>query len=273
VDIGLIAVDMDGTLLNPDKQISPEDAQALRDASAAGIALAICSGRMPEDISGYARQIGVPCWVCGCNGCRVLDAPFGNPVEQHAIAADAALACIDVLVARAMPVNAFVGPGLVVMRPRERSAMQEEWAGELERRGLAFVEFGEAALRAAAGRIQKMLVFEQPGAALLPALAEALRGLPGIAITSSWVDNLEIMPAGFHKGTALAALAGRLGIPRARVMAIGDQINDREMLAWAGCGVAMGNAVPEIRALCRHHTDSNALGGVGKAIRRLALPG
>ena len=100
-----------------------------------------------------------------------------------------------------------------------------------------------------------------------PALRALLGRWEDVYITSSGPDNLEILARGVDKGTGIAALARRLGIPMEEVMGIGDSDNDRGMLAAVGMPVVMGNAAPEIQALGRHITDTNENAGVAKAIR------
>ncbi|MCL2810497.1 MAG: Cof-type HAD-IIB family hydrolase [Clostridia bacterium] len=273
--IDLIAIDMDGTLLNPDSRISAKDAQALRDATQAGVTVAICSGRMPEDIDHHAAEAGLDCWVCGGNGCRVYDAPYGKLMEEHKLDTQSALACIELLEqyeGRGLVLHAGVGPDVALSRVPE-DEWYTQWLEKRERRGRSPVRFGMAALReAAALGIHNMLISfegddENNGA--LNEAAARFRTLPGVYITSSWEYNFEVLPTGVNKGTALAKLAARLGIPRERVMAIGDQENDREMLLWAGYGVAMGNATPEIKAISRFVTSDNAHYGVAEAVRRV----
>jgi Cof subfamily protein (haloacid dehalogenase superfamily) len=276
MQIALIAVDMDGTLLNPESKISDKNAQALRRAAQAGVALAICSGRMPEDIDHHVAKIGLDCWVCGANGCRVYDAPYGRLVEEHTLNTGLALTCIELLEAydaRGLVIHLGIGPDITLSRiPADE--WYTEWLQKREKRGRPPVRFGAAAMREAAeAGIHNMLVaFE--GESDCGALAEAaalLGALPGVDITRSYEDNFEILPAGINKGTALAKLAARLGVPRERVMAIGDQENDREMLLWAGCGVAMGTATPRIKEISRFVTSDNARDGVAEAVRRWAL--
>ena len=274
--IGLIAVDMDGTLFNPETKISEENAQALRDAIQRGIKVAICSGRMPEDIDHYAVAAGLDCWICGGNGCRIHDAPYGNLVEEHLLDAKTARACVGLLErydARGLVVHAAAGTDLILS-----SIPEDEWYADWLRRrasrGRPPILSGWAALREAAERgiLYKMLVtfeLEEDDGALAEAVAQ-LRALPGVDITSSWENNFEVMPAGINKGTALAKLAARLGVPQGSVMAIGDQENDREMLLWAGYGIAMGNATPQIKAISRFVTSDNARHGVAEAVRRWA---
>ena len=269
--IRMIAVDMDGTLLSPSSTISPRNLRAMRRAAEAGITLAVCSGRAAQDISRFAREGDFPCYVSGCNGGEVLAAPFGPLLERFVFDAQTGLACIDTLRAEQIAANGFVPGGLVVMPPPYPLPMQETWTQECIRRGLDALEMGEEALREAvrAGRLIKLIAFEQPGHHRLARLQALLEVIPGVSVTSSWADNLEVMPDGISKGASLRRLAERLGIAREQVMAIGDQENDRSMLAWAGCPVAMGNAVPAIQALCGRVTASNAEDGVAQAIEAL----
>ena len=74
--IRMIAVDMDGTLLDSSQQIPKENAQALIEAARAGIAVVICSGRMVEDVSRFARESDIPCMIASGNGARLLGAPL-----------------------------------------------------------------------------------------------------------------------------------------------------------------------------------------------------
>ncbi len=271
--IRLIAIDMDGTLLGSDNLISEENARALRDANEAGIEIAICTGRMVEEITGYAQRAGFSCWAAGCNGARVLD-PTGKLVIRHDLPDGSARQAAALLLASDLPFNAFYGSDMVLIHDEATSAMQQKWARETVERGEVRVHFGEAALEKALDEgLIKLLAFED---AVKPRLAEVgaqLDALAGIDVTSSWSDNREIMPEGITKGRALAEIAERLGIPREQVMAIGDHENDRSMLAWAGVSVAMGNATEGIRALCAHQTDPCDHSGVGRAVRRLALEG
>ena len=85
-------------------------------------------------------------------------------------------------------------------------------------------------------------------------------------MTSSLKGNREIMVVGADKANAAKILAARLGIPREQVLAIGDQRNDIELIAWAGIGVAMGNAVPELKALADWVTVTNDEDGLAHAL-------
>ena len=189
--------------------------------------------------------------------------------------ADTALVCIELLEGyegRGAVLHAGTGADVVLSRIPE-DAWYTEWLQRRERRGRSPVRFGAAALREAAKRgIHNILItFESEEDGALAEATARFRTLPGVDVTSSWKDNFEIMPAGINKGTALAKLAARLGVPREGVMALGDQENDREMLLWAGYGIAMGNATPQIKQISRFVTNDNARNGVAEAVRKWAL--
>jgi hypothetical protein len=90
--------------------------------------------------------------------------------------------------------------------------------------------------------------------------------LDEVVLTESEPEYLEFLPAQADKGTALAHLSSHLDIPQNQVMAIGDYLNDLSMVRWAGYGVAMGNAVSEVKAVANAITSINDEGGVGRAI-------
>ena len=82
---------------------------------------------------------------------------------------------------------------------------------------------------------------------------------------------LEIMPKGVDKGEALAKLAESLGIDQSETMAFGDQANDLSMIKWAGCGVAMGNAIDDLKDNSQYVTASNDDEGIAKALEKLVF--
>lgn len=82
---------------------------------------------------------------------------------------------------------------------------------------------------------------------------------------------LEIMPKGVDKGEALAKLAESLDIDQSETMAFGDQANDLSMIKWAGCGVAMGNAIDDLKDNAQYVTASNDDEGIAKALEKLVF--
>jgi Cof subfamily protein (haloacid dehalogenase superfamily) len=117
----------------------------------------------------------------------------------------------------------------------------------------------------------KIVYIDREDPERLARIREQIMMIPGVEVTSSWNNNIEIMPRDVHKGTALAMLSHMLHMEQSHVMAIGDNDNDIPMLKWAGYGVAMSNASQGARAAAEFETDGNESAGVAKAIRRFAL--
>ena len=271
--IRLIALDMDGTLLASDHPTVPqENIDAIRRADASGIRVCICTGRMLEDASDFALRLGLPCLLIACNGTRGSDGPApGSEVWLRCnFEPQDALRVIDALMPCGLIVHALED-GRVSSIGTDASKPYH-----LVRRGLVEGCYGETVLRDAASRgIMKFFVTADGGSgraedARIDAARRALQeAVPHLILTSSAPGNIEIMPRGAGKGTALRALSARLGLAREAVMAMGDAPNDLSMLEYACHSVAMENASPEVKAVCRYQTGNNDAAGVAAMISRV----
>ncbi len=273
--VRLIAMDMDGTLLNDDGQIPQENIRAMREAVEAGICLAIVSGRLPEDISYFMSDAGfTDCFVLGMNGGYCLNKPHGEAIFTQYMTDDDVEKCIAVLEAERVTYSAFGRSHIAISRPFSTGQELENWGTHLTRKGNLLYTYGmEGIMQQRAIGTNKIVYIDREDPARLNRIRDEIMKIPGVEVTSSWINNIEIMPKGVHKGTALAMLSRRLHIEQGQVMAIGDNENDIPMLAWAGFGVAMGNASDGARAVAEFETDDNENAGVAKAIRRFALSG
>lgn len=272
--IRLIALDMDGTLLLSDHRTLPqENIEAIRRADAAGIRVCICTGRMLEDASDFIHRLDLPCMIIAANGARASDGPLpeGHVLLRRSFAPADAHRVLDALLPFGLMVNGFED-GLV-------STVQDGTGRiyHLAERGLMPARYGAQALRAAADRglMKIFAVGRTTGTgddddARIAAAREAVRAaMPQAQITSSAPGNLEIMPEGVSKGTALAAVAQQMGLTREHVMAVGDAANDIPMLEYAVHSVAMGNATPDVLVACRYRTATNDEMGVARIIDRV----
>ena len=271
--VKLIALDMDGTLLLSDHYTVPqENIDAICRADAAGIRVAISTGRMLEDASDFCLRLGLPCMIIAANGARSSDAPLpqGCVLLRHQLEPADAHRAIDMLLESGLLLNGFEDGCVSTVR------LRQEWQYHLARRGLIRAAYGEEALREAADRGLMKLFAVSGGFAGETAddrvprtLARLREALPHLQITSSGPGNIEIMPPQAGKGAALAATAEHLGLAREQVMAVGDAQNDQSMLEYAYHSVAMGNATDEIKAICRYETATNDECGVARIIERV----
>ena len=131
----------------------------------------------------------------------------------------------------------------------------------------------KAFLREKGQPVQKVQLCFRDMAERETARAEIAAAFPEILVTSSFRNNLELNAADADKGRALLALAQHLGIPAADTIAFGDSSNDLRMLRAAGTSVAMGNAAPEVRAVCGCVTDTNDHDGVAAFLYAHVLHG
>ena len=268
--IRLIAMDMDGTLLNPAQQLSEGNRQALLEAQQAGIQLAICSGRMPGDSALFALENGLEHMaILGLNGGCCQRSPKAAPYVNHLLSVETALACCERFTQQGITFGLFLQNHVVVFQGAAEMR-RCDWGSHWDEPGAPEMSFGGDLSALAAQGINKIVCVEDDPRTLA-ALRKELEGLAGLQVTSSWINNLELMPAGVDKGLAVKELAQKLGLEASQVMVIGDYHNDLSMFRYAGFPVAMGNAPLEVKAAARAITISNAEDGVACAIRRWVL--
>jgi Cof subfamily protein (haloacid dehalogenase superfamily) len=269
--IKLIALDIDGTLLDDRKQLPPENREVLQEAERRGFLMAIASGRMISRIEAVEALLGVDCIIMAYNGGKIWGLRGeGRPLIVHqTLSAEVAEFFVRYCREQGYPLN-FYHQDCLYAEPRpERAELRELYA----RRTGAEYQYVEDLLRSFPGvSPTKLIVLAYPGEAdgLLAWFREKLAGR--IFITKSEPEYLEIMAPGVNKGTALPLMARHYGLGAEQVLAVGDADNDLDMLLAAGIGVAMANAPARVQAAARYVTErTNNDGGVAEAIRRWAF--
>lgn len=270
--IKLITIDLDGTLLNKEGQISDENRRALMAAEAQGIMIAIASGRCSPVAWGFSRCAGLrrsP--VISNNGPRV-QAPDASTIAEQ---------CIDPTVTREI-MRRWDEIGLFYIlynsdimyysyRPKDYLRYREAD----DRVGISMEHVFDAARRygEGAGHAHKLVCFENE-AGLLARAREAIADMRGaLEVNSSWWDNVEVMCRGIDKGWAVDRLREKYGLAREEVMAIGDNDNDREMLLHSGWPVAMSNGTQQMKSIARIIAPDCNESGVGRVIAEYVLSG
>jgi len=279
----LIALDLDGTLLSSRHEITPRTREALRAARERGIVTAIATGRSPHSAGHFSRQIGGGPIIC-CNGAAVIDAD-GSYAATKPIPAAPLRRSLEICGEAGLLLECYTQQGIFMDRPLAHMAAYLRWVrpgmGLLRAAGSvagiwrtnrftpvrSLVTWSERRDRPPVLKI--MVVGEAE--ALAAAAERTQREAPGLAVTSSGRENIEIMAAGVSKGYGLQMLAARLKIPRESILAFGDSANDVEMLAYAGTGVAMGNAAPEIKAGAARVAPTCDEDGVASVIEEMCL--
>lgn len=272
-DIRLIVMDMDGTLLNSDGQISPGNREALLLARDQGIHLAIGSGRTPGDIAAFAVENGLnDCALLSLNGGYCQMSPDAPAFANHTFSNET----VDVLQSILRPTQTtygFFAQNAVNIFENGATVNENFWFSHMEGpyapRLLRGEEGFQFMLHNCHG-VNKLMCTASTQQAMDEVL-HWLKPLTGLDLFMSWPLNLEIMPHSIGKGLAVRELAEHLGLNASQVMALGDYDNDLSMMEYAGWSVAMGNACKAIRQAARYSTLSNDEDGVACAIRRYAL--
>lgn len=259
----LIALDIDGTIIDRSGRVSAENRAAIGEARAAGATVVLATGRSWQEAADIAAEAGCDAPIVCLGGAGLADLGEKRLLEHWAMADDDALGILARLQEEDLGLLAFAGDRLVVNERCEAVFRHYPCPAFHEQRIL--VPDLPDYLREHGMGVDKIFALGKPEE--LPPLRRVAEAWEDVYITCSGPDNLEILRRGVDKGTALAALARRLEVPMEEVLCIGDSDNDRGMLAVAGMPVVMGNAAPEIRALGKYVTDTNERDGVAKAIR------
>jgi hypothetical protein len=268
----LIAIDIDGTLLNPEFQISATDLATLRRVHAQGIEVILVTGRRHTFALPIAQQLGFDLWLISSNG-AVTRSLTGETFHRDLLPEETCRELLRVMQEfRSQTVLTFDnnGPGAIVIeRLDELEASIQRWL-EKNRQYLQFVVPMENALTT--DPVQAM--FCGPVAQMQRVL-QVLRGcgLPITVLRTEYpgrdLSIVDVLNAGCSKGHALERWANYRHVTREEVMAIGDNYNDIEMLAFAGHPFIMGNASEELRSRGWTLTRSNAGNGVSAAIEHV----
>jgi Cof subfamily protein (haloacid dehalogenase superfamily) len=263
----LLALDLDGTILGPALDIKPEVARAITAAQARGVRVTLATGRMFGSTVPYARQLDIHDPLICYQGALIRD-PITGEIYQHVVApGNLAAEAIVMLQERDIFVIAYIEERLCAAERRPELDLYLQWHPQ----GIEVVIDSDLAAMAAAHAPTKLLfvadteVVERETARLAAHFAGRLSVVRSHALFG------ELTALGISKGAALAALAARLGVPREQVVAIGDHENDLPMIEWAGLGLAMGNAIPAVRAAASAIIPPVEEAGVAWAIERYIL--
>ncbi len=268
----LIAIDIDGTLLNPEFKISETDLATLRSAHAQGVEVVLATGRRHTFALPIAEQLGFDLWLISSNG-AITRSLAGETFHRDLLPKSTCRELVDDMQEfRGQTVLTFdsTGPGtIVVERLDELEGSIQRWL-EKNMQYIQFVVPIEKALTS--DPVQAMFCgpVEQMRLALR---ALESTDLPITVLRTEYpgrdLSIVDVLTCGCSKGHALERWANFRRITRDQVMAIGDNYNDIEMLAFAGHPFIMGNASAELRGRGWKLTRSNAESGVSGAIEHV----
>ncbi|MFI3170319.1 MAG: Cof-type HAD-IIB family hydrolase [Faecalibacterium sp.] len=268
-DIRVLALDLDGTLTNSEKKITPRTMAALKAAMAQGVAIVLASGRPTVGIEPVAKQLDLyrhGGYILSYNGGTIVDCKTGDILHQNEFPAPMIGTLCAFAKAQDVAVLSYNDDGVICERPQDEWALKECEINKIPMIGVenlaSYIDYP----------ISKMLLTLAPARmdAVEAALATQCKGQ--IDVYRSCAFFIEAVPCGVAKDASLAVLLAKLGFTRAQLMACGDGMNDRSMIAFAGVGVAMQNAEDAVKAVADYVTPAdNDHDGVAQAIEQFIL--
>jgi Cof subfamily protein (haloacid dehalogenase superfamily) len=270
-DIRLITLDLDGTLLNSKKELSPENAAALQWAADQGIEIVPTTGRFYGGMPEVIRNLPYLHYAITINGAQVYDVRNDAGIAKAEIPVEKAVALMSWLDQFPVIYDCFMDNwGWMTRSLQEKAdefAPNEHYAKMLKELRTPVDEL-KAFLTERGHDIQKSQFFAKDMDLRAKLMEEIPQRFPDLIVSSAVVNNVEINDKNAHKGNAIRQLAQHLGLDMSQVLAFGDGSNDITMLQAAGVGVCMANGLDSVKAIADYVTDSCDEDGVAKAIYR-----
>jgi len=261
----LIALDMDGTLLNSSHKISARNRNALQILIERGIHVVLASGRPLQGLQPHLQTLGLTYdhhYVVSFNGCLVQRVGNGEVLHQSTISGQQVLAIFEEAQKQGVYCHAFTNRQQLITHQDNRFTRIEAEVNQVE-----ILEYDFNQIRPEQRFIKMMMVADKPLLDRVEAnLPDSLR--EAFTVVRSYPYFFEFLNPNSNKGVAVAKLARQLGIAASEVICAGDAGNDLHMLEYAGLAVAMQNASPEIKAVADVIAPSNDADGIAEIIEQ-----
>ncbi|TDF94048.1 Cof-type HAD-IIB family hydrolase [Paenibacillus piri] len=260
----MLAIDIDDTLINDAKEITPGTKQALAQAMAQGVTVTLATGRMYASAKQLASQLELNVPLITYQGSLVKNSQDDRILYERSVPAEAAHFIFDYCERNGLHLQTYLNDTLYV---KEQNEKIEGYAALSKIPYTIHPDFKSLADQPSI----KLLIIDEP--AKLDEIAVELRKEIGhlVHITKSKPHFLEIIHPEGTKGDALRYLAGQYGYDMSEVISIGDSWNDHELLEAAGFGVAMANAVDSLKQIADYVTLSNNEDGVKHVVEKFVL--
>lgn len=268
--IKMIVCDMDGTLLDENGKLTPETLRAADFARERGIYITIASGRTYTMLSAFIEPLGIKGPVITGNGTQIIDSRTDAVLTEHLLDHAEAVKMLRFCRERRLDCTAFSNELCAIFDYSDRLSVFEQYSRREVAAGRKPVEityYTDDFSNIADKKIAKLLVQARGDDEVR--LATAFAKTLNVEVCSSSPVLVEIYNPVADKGLGLVEAARALSLAPEQVCALGDYDNDIPMFKTAGLVVAMGNALPHIKAMAHYVTDSNASDGAAKAIYKL----
>ena len=273
--IKMIGLDLDGTLFNDRKEITPRTRRALVTALSEGVTVLVATGRpwmgVPEELRNFPGME----YALTSNGARIIETRTERVLEEHLLSAEEAGKALAICRKYDTLLEIyFDGQGYA---EKDKMAQVEKYHKNphmweyMRRTRIPVDDVAQMVRREGRGLDKVQALFAD-----MTERAEAWKELEkesALELVGSLRYNIEINASGVNKGTGLVNLGRMLGIRREEIMACGDGDNDTVMLREVGLGVAMANAEEQVKEAADYITRSNEEDGVAEAIEKFVLRG
>lgn len=263
----LMAVDMDGTLLSKEKTISKENYEAIQNARRKGVKIVLATGRPLKGIEKYLRELDLKTeneYAILCNGALVQNTNNGKIVSKTQMQISDIKYLLDISKALNVNISAFTSEGIIAPNLSKYSLVEAK-LNEIPHKVVDFNALDEST------EIFMIMFVDEDNL-----LTKAFNKLPKevfekYSVFRSATFSLEFVYKAVSKGAGVTALANNLKIDMRDVICVGDAGNDIHMIKYAGLGVAMANAFPEVKNIANYITKSNDENGVAHVINKFIL--
>ncbi|MTI69572.1 MAG: HAD family phosphatase [Firmicutes bacterium] len=269
----LIAIDMDGTLLNSKERVSEKNKKALKVATEKGIQVVISTGRIFTSARYYAKLLGVITPIIACNGGLVSEYHRKNVLLENPMDTESCKNVINVLEENDMYYHFYGKEDFYTRELNHNSLKYHNWNKKQKPGDRINIEILDKPLEFVNKNKPKLFKFVtmENDKEKLEKVEQILKENKDLEVVSSWKGSLDIMKKGVSKGRALKELCNSFNIDRKEVIAIGDNYNDLSMINFAGTGVAMGNGEEDVKKKAQIITDTNDNDGVSKVLKDLVF--
>ena len=264
----IIVLDLDGTLTNRDKIITPRTKEALMEAQKIGKKVVLASGRPTPGVLPLAEELCLKeygGYILSFNGGMIINCATGEVVFSQLLPVEANRKIIELAEEHRVDFLTYEGDHIVTNNKENEYGQKESWITHMP---LVEVESTKEYLNF---QVPKFLMLDDGDyLALVEPRVKAALG-KNFSVYRSEPFFLEILPKGIDKALSLARLLEVIGMTKDVMIACGDGYNDLTMIQFAGLGVAMENAVLPLRKIADYITDSNDDDGVGKVVEKFML--
>jgi Cof subfamily protein (haloacid dehalogenase superfamily) len=262
--VRLVVADVDGTLVTPDKDLTPRARAAVRALLDAGVAFTITSGRPPRGMAMFIEPLQLQDPIAAFNG-GLLVRPNLSPIQERLIPGDVVASVIDVLSRSTLDVWVYTDADWRVRSRHGPHVDREEWT-------VKFAPIVVSTFDDVRERVVKIVGVSDDSDAIARGLDE-VRRLCGqhVSAALSQPYYLDVTHPLANKGQVVTTLSTLLQIPSTQIATIGDMPNDVLMFAHSGISIAMGNASPEVQRTARFVTKANTEDGFALAMEQFVL--